>query len=95
VGRVSNVIAAQGARYSVRVDQESRKPSLRVGLCETCKFMRRIESDRGSIFYMCQRSLTDASFPKYPRLPVSQCRGYDPIDEDQFKALKDRRSPKS
>jgi hypothetical protein len=42
-----------------------------------------MESDRGSVFYMCQRSLTDPGFPKYPRLPVVQCRGYEPIDENE------------
>jgi len=65
------------------MDQESPNHPSRVGLCETCQFVRRIESDRGSVFYMCQRSLTDASFPKYPRLPVLQCRGYDPIAENR------------
>lgn len=68
-------------RYSHRVEQDNRLHSLRVGLCVSCKFMRRIESDRESTFYLCQRSLTDASFAKYPRLPVLQCAGYDPIDE--------------
>jgi hypothetical protein len=38
--------------------------------------MRRMESDRGSVFYLCQLSATDARFPKYPRLPVLQCSGY-------------------
>jgi hypothetical protein len=40
--------------------------------------MRRIESDRGSAFYLCGRSVSDQRFPKYPRLPVLQCEGYDP-----------------
>ncbi len=26
---------------------------------------------------MCERSLTDPSFPRYPRLPVLSCRGYE------------------
>ena len=64
------------------MEQESSKSYPRVGLCETCKFMRRIESDRGSIFYMCQLSLTDASFPKYPRLPVLKCAGYKRKQDD-------------
>jgi hypothetical protein len=42
--------------------------------------MQLITSDRGSTFYFCQRSASDASFPKYPRLPVIQCRGYEPKD---------------
>jgi hypothetical protein len=40
--------------------------------------MRQIESDRGSIFYLCQLSAMDANFPKYPRLPVLRCSGYLP-----------------
>lgn len=39
--------------------------------------MRRISSDRGSTFYLCEKSLTDPSFPKYPRLPVLQCAGFE------------------
>ena len=27
---------------------------------------------------MCERSRTDPSFPRYPRLPVTSCRGYEP-----------------
>jgi hypothetical protein len=50
---------------------------LRVGLCATCRHVRRVVSDRGSTFYMCRRSATDAAFPKYPRLPVMQCSGYE------------------
>lgn len=26
---------------------------------------------------MCELSLTDPSFPRYPRLPVFECRGYE------------------
>ncbi|PYX32605.1 MAG: hypothetical protein DMG77_03485 [Acidobacteria bacterium] len=48
-----------------------------VGLCADCRYMRRIESARGSTFYMCQRSATDATFPKYPGLPVLECRGHE------------------
>jgi hypothetical protein len=53
-----------------------------VGLCSHCLHMREIHSDRGSTFYMCQLSATDARFPKYPRLPVLQCLGYEPPDPD-------------
>jgi hypothetical protein len=31
---------------------------------------------RHSTFYLCQLSVTDARFPKYPRLPVVRCIGY-------------------
>jgi hypothetical protein len=49
----------------------------RVGLCADCNYMRIIESARGSTFYLCGRSATDANYPKYPRLPVIQCAGYE------------------
>jgi hypothetical protein len=48
------------------------------GLCTDCRHTQRIESARGSIFYLCKRSAADPEFPKYPRLPVVQCRGYEP-----------------
>ena len=60
---------------------ESRKLP-QVGLCSQCMHMREIHSDRGSTFYMCQLSATDARFPKYPRLPVLQCLGYQPSNPD-------------
>ena len=50
---------------------------VQVGLCADCVHMRQIQSDRGSIFYLCQLSSGDARFPKYPRLPVVRCSGYE------------------
>jgi len=47
------------------------------GLCATCGHVRRVTSDRGSVFYLCQLSKVDPNFPKYPRLPVLACRGYE------------------
>lgn len=49
----------------------------RVGLCATCAHKREIRSDRGSIFYQCQRAATDARYPQYPRLPVLACAGFE------------------
>jgi hypothetical protein len=46
------------------------------GLCSHCRHARRIESDRGSVFWLCELSRTDERFPKYPRLPVLSCPGY-------------------
>jgi hypothetical protein len=39
--------------------------------------MREIRTDRGSVFYLCQLSKADPKFPKYPRLPVLTCSGYE------------------
>ena len=49
-----------------------------VGLCADCLYARRIESVRGSVFYLCERSASDPRFPKYPRLPVLLCPGHTP-----------------
>jgi hypothetical protein len=38
---------------------------------------RRMVSDRGSVFLACERARTDPQFPKYPRLPVLDCAGYE------------------
>jgi len=48
-----------------------------IGLCATCRHANVIQSDRGKKYYLCQLGLTDPSFPKYPRLPVLACRGYE------------------
>ena len=69
--------APPAERYSYSVGPKNPQTSTFVGLCASCAFMREIHSDRGSTFYMCQRSATDPHFPKYPRLPMLQCRGYE------------------
>jgi hypothetical protein len=48
------------------------------GLCANCLHARRIESARGSMFYLCERSDSDPAFPKYPQLPVIECSGHSP-----------------
>ena len=66
------------AGYDERLNKD-KKTSLQetpVGLCASCGFMRRIISDRGSAFYLCERSASDPVYPKYPRLPVKACPGY-------------------
>jgi hypothetical protein len=52
-------------------------PSQPAGLCADCTHARRIESARGSVFILCELSVTDPSFPKYPRLPILSCPGYE------------------
>ena len=55
------------------------KPRLRVeaGLCADCVHGRRVASERGSVFLLCELALTDKRFEKYPRLPVLRCVGYE------------------
>jgi hypothetical protein len=46
------------------------------GLCADCLYARRIATPRGSTFILCELSITDSRFPKYPRLPVVACHGH-------------------
>jgi hypothetical protein len=55
------------------------------GLCGTCRHASAIESDRGSIFIRCELSRVDASFAKYPGLPVLACRGYESKEDNDSK----------
>ena len=53
----------------------------KLGLCPGCRHVRIIRSDRGSIFYQCLLAAVDPRFPKYPRLPVLSCPGYEAKEE--------------
>jgi hypothetical protein len=46
------------------------------GLCTTCVHVRVVESSHSFRFLLCGLSQTDPRFPKYPRLPVLSCSGY-------------------
>jgi len=50
-----------------------------VGLCGECRHARRVESAKGSVFWLCARSAVDPRFAKYPRLPVLRCVGFEPM----------------
>ena len=51
--------------------------NVEIGLCHSCRHAATVVNDRGSVFYLCERSKTDPRFPRYPRLPVVECIGYD------------------
>ena len=48
------------------------------GECALCVQARAIANRRGSVFVLCGRAAADASFLRYPRLPVRGCRGFEP-----------------
>ncbi len=48
-----------------------------VGLCADCVHGQRVVSAKGSEFWRCAKSEPDPRFPKYPRLPVLRCEGYE------------------
>jgi hypothetical protein len=58
--------------------QQLRKTA---GLCADCLHARTIRADRGSVFFLCQRSALDPRYARYPRLPVLACRGYERREE--------------
>lgn len=50
--------------------------SVAVGLCLKCQYVRMVKNARGSVFFLCEKSKTDAQFPKYPAMPIIACPGY-------------------
>jgi hypothetical protein len=50
---------------------------VKAGLCDTCRHQRLVRNTRGSVFSLCERSRTDPAYPRYPRLPVVRCEGYE------------------
>jgi hypothetical protein len=47
------------------------------GLCDDCCHQQRVPNTRGSVFSLCRRSREDPAYPRYPRLPVLACPGYE------------------
>jgi len=47
------------------------------GLCDRCVHQRLVRNTRGSEFSLCERSRTDPDYPRYPRLPVIECAGFE------------------
>jgi hypothetical protein len=54
-----------------------RKPAPPVGLCDHCTHQKLVRTTRGSEFSLCLRSREEPErFPRYPRLPVTECVGF-------------------
>jgi hypothetical protein len=48
------------------------------GLCNLCRHQRIVRNTRGSVFSLCERSRDEPDrFPRYPRVPVERCPGYE------------------
>jgi hypothetical protein len=47
------------------------------GLCDSCSHQQLVRNTRGSTFSLCLRSREDPAYPRYPRLPVLACPGYE------------------
>jgi hypothetical protein len=48
------------------------------GLCAACQHAKLNETRRGTVYLRCTRAAWDPALPRYPRLPVTQCAGFDP-----------------
>jgi hypothetical protein len=53
---------------------------INAGLCDSCRHQQLVPNTRGSTFSLCLRSRTDPAYPRYPRLPVRECAGYERAD---------------
>ena len=57
----------------------SKAGPLGAGLCNACVHQQLVRTTRGSVFSLCRRSRDEPErFPRYPRLPVTACPGYEP-----------------
>jgi hypothetical protein len=48
-----------------------------MGLCASCEHQQLVRNTRGSTFSLCLRSRREPDYPRYPRLPVLSCGGYE------------------
>ena len=52
------------------------------GLCLNCRYAKINETRRGTTYLRCLRSAWDARLVRYPRLPVTECVGFeDPANQ--------------
>ncbi len=72
--------AAGDARLSKPGANSPGRPA--AGLCNACRHQQLVRNRRGSVFSLCRRSRTEPGrFPRYPRLPVTSCDGYQSATE--------------
>jgi hypothetical protein len=57
---------------------DPRKQAPHLGLCASCLHRQEVRNTRGSVFSLCLRSREDDAYPRYPRLPVLECKGHEP-----------------
>jgi hypothetical protein len=49
------------------------------GLCAGCQHAKLNETRRGTAYLRCMRAAWDSRLLRYPRLPVAECVGFDPL----------------
>jgi amidase len=78
------LLIALAAQLEAQERWQERRPPHRpghdpsAGLCDSCDHQQVVRNTRGSVFSLCRRSRSEPErFPRYPRLPVTTCDGYE------------------
>ncbi|QDT59262.1 hypothetical protein SV7mr_17690 [Stieleria bergensis] len=58
-------------------------------LCNGCLHLREVVSGKGSRFLLCQFSMQDKRFPKYPPQPVFRCAAFESAEQDNAEQKSD------
>lgn len=57
--------------------EDVAKARLRLGQCLDCRHRKALRSKSGEDLVLCARASAEPAFPKYPRLPMSGCGGFE------------------
>jgi hypothetical protein len=49
---------------------------IHAGLCSDCLHAKKIRTEKEGGYILCKYSRGDSSYPKYPRLPVRDCKAF-------------------
>lgn len=47
------------------------------GLCVACQYAKPNQTRRGTAYLRCARATWDRTLTRYPRLPVTECAGFE------------------
>jgi propionyl-CoA synthetase len=50
------------------------------GLCGACQHAKLNQTRRGTAYLRCTRAEWDPALTRYPRLPVTECQGFEPLE---------------
>lgn len=52
------------------------------GLCGGCRHAKLNQTRRGTVYLRCTRAAWDTTLPRYPRLPVAECAGFERREDE-------------
>ena len=74
---------ASKAKWNIRLHSAAfsiENEPMTQSLCESCQNVREVRTAR-SRFLLCELSVTNDDYPKYPPQPIVRCDGYKPKDK--------------